>query len=147
MKRIVMLLAGFAALCGAQAQQTPLQKAWPDIQRLYQKAYPSFLEGGGVEYQMVFDRNGALLCGSETRRTDHAATTILTEMPPRFGFIIHTHRKGYAPQPSWGDTNTARKFGVPDYVLSLHELYVAMPDRTIHKVGDIRGNVEHVFLK
>jgi hypothetical protein len=149
MKRTTLFSAIFAVACGiAPAQRASLQRAWPEIQRLYSKAYTSFVQDGGQEYQMIFDHEGVLLYSSQIGKNDHVETTVPTAILPRLGFIVHTHTKEQAPQPSLVDASTAREFDVPDYVLSRNALYVAMPDRTIRKVGDIVfKKVNHIFLK
>lgn len=148
MKRIAMFLVALTTVCGAQtAQERLLQKAWPDIQRLYFRAVPSFVRGGGWEYQMIFDRDGRLLYGEEINQNRHTATTVPATILPRLGFIVHTHTMENFPWPSSGDMDTARKFGVPDYVLSCDELYVALPDRTVRRVGKIHRKGRLVFLE
>ncbi len=59
------------------------------------------------------------------------------EVPAGTQAIVHTHPKGYLPTPGPGDVLAAQKANAPNYVLTQKQLWVANPDGTTEKVGDV----------
>ena len=59
--------------------------------------------------------------------------------------FIHTHPPGTDQHPSQQDIAIAQRMGFPNYELSVFALWVAMPDGTSHKVGDV--NFKHGELE
>ncbi len=59
------------------------------------------------------------------------------EVPAGTQAIVHTHPKGYLPTPGPGDVPAAQKANAPNYVLTQKQLWVANPDGTTEKVGDV----------
>ena len=61
--------------------------------------------------------------------------------------IVHTHPFGTAPRPSDGDVAIAVKLGIPNYVLSCHALWVAMPDGEVAQVADVQWRHGQLVFK
>lgn len=74
---------------------------------------------------------------------DHAARTYMGYGKDEFSFTIDasgnpreiTSSHDFMHNSSPGDVNTAKHVGIPNYVLSQSELWVAEPDGSVHKVG------------
>jgi proteasome lid subunit RPN8/RPN11 len=50
--------------------------------------------------------------------------------------VIHTHPLEANPMPSGEDVTFAKKNGVPNYVVSVREIWVATPDGKVSKIAD-----------
>ena len=61
--------------------------------------------------------------------------------------IVHTHPFGTAPRPSDRDVAIAVKLGIPNYVLSCHALWVAMPDGEVAQVAYVQWRHGHLVFK
>ena len=125
---IVFAVAAFAQDAVLQVPAVQAQMA-----QLYKQAAGSYMTSDRIEYSFTVDITGQ----------PRAITSSHDSMKNYVKFfvgdlaIIHTHPNGADPRPSDGDVVTAKKCGVPNYELSQSALWVAMPDGTSHKVGDV----------
>ena len=85
------------------------------------------------EYSFTVNADGSV----SPIKTSGTAGKNAVEVPPGTQAIIHTHPADYEPTPSEADVKGAVATGVPDYVISHSEIYVANPDGTTAKVADI----------
>jgi proteasome lid subunit RPN8/RPN11 len=143
---VVGALALFLFLaCYANCQTAEPAIGSPAVQaqmyRLYSAAAASYFGQTSVEFSFTVDAAGSPreVTSSNERDTNHLL------FYPGDRAIVHTHPKGTDPRPSDGDIATAKKCGVPNYELSVSELWVATPDGKYHRVGSVR--VKHGVLE
>jgi len=85
------------------------------------------------EYSFTVDKDGKP-SGIVTSGTNDKNTVVV---PDGAQAVVHTHPSADHPYPSDADIAYAKSTGVPDYVISSNELWVANPDGTSEKVADI----------
>ena len=85
------------------------------------------------EYSFTVNADGSV----SPIKTSGTAGKNAVEVPPGTQAIIHTHPAGYKPEPGPGDVPAAQAANCPNYVLTQKELWVANPDGTTAKVGDV----------
>jgi len=85
------------------------------------------------EYSFTVDKDGKP-SGVVTSGTEDKNTVVV---PDGAQAVVHTHPSADHPYPSDADIAYAKSTGVPDYVISSNELWVANPDGTSEKVADI----------
>jgi proteasome lid subunit RPN8/RPN11 len=72
---------------------------------------------------------------------------VKSEVPSDAQALIHTHEPGVSPQPSRQDIEVAKQLGCPNYELSMFALWVANPDGTTAKVGDVEMKHGELVIK
>ena len=149
MKLIIIMVLALALASPVVAEETQHKHAVLKTQAVhaqmveaYKKAQPTFMpktmipagqQAQRQEYSFTVDKDGKPTDIS----TSGTAGKNAVEVPPGTQAIIHTHPADYKPTPSEADVKGAVATGVPDYVISRSEIYVANPDGTTAKVADI----------
>ena len=108
---------------------------------LYEKARLSFFGKSHYEYSFTYTDEGNVLPITSDRDYNQNSVRICTNTAG----IVHTHPAGTDKRPSPNDIEVAKRVGIPNYVLSQYELWVAMPDGRVQKVADVKfkkGKVE-----
>lgn len=60
--------------------------------------------------------------------------------------IVHTHPMSASFLPSPHDVQIAMQTGIPNYVLSVWQLWVALPNGEVKRVGNVRWKHGHVEI-
>ena len=142
-----VLLAMFAlcSLCFSTTTpdavlQTPAVQA--QLVTLYKRASLTYMNSDHhEEYSFTVKANGA---PNEITSSESFNSNVVVVKSSDTA-IVHTHPATCKPQPSPGDIQVAQRSGVPNYELSRDALYVAMPDGTVRKVGNV--NLKHGVLE
>ena len=149
MKLIIIMVLALALASPVVAEETQHKHAVLKTQAVhaqmveaYKKAQPTFMpktmipagqQAQRQEYSFTVDKDGKPTDIS-TSGTNDKNTVIV---PQGSTAVVHTHPIVDSPTPSEADVKGAVATGVPDYVISHSEIYVANPDGTTAKVADI----------
>jgi len=131
----VLLLLGTAC---AQEQVAGATQISPDelahLAPLYHAAAVSFVATDfQTEYSFTEQADGSFSKISSSNEHWHNRVTLYNNTVA----IFHTHPKDCSPRPSQDDIDVAKKNHVLNYVLSIYALWVAEPDGTVEKVGNV----------
>ena len=115
------------------------------IEKLYKNAIPTFIPSNEQnEHLIAVDTNSNKVVSSSDAdiNGDQEARHMKVSIPEH-SFIIHSHPVSGLPTPSPQDYQTASQIDRPNFVLSQHAIYVAMPGtnpntKTHIKVADVK---------
>jgi HK97 family phage portal protein len=110
---------------------------------LYKQAGNSYMGTDKQEHSFTVDANGKP--SAITSSHSSAANTLTVTKGDQA--IVHSHPKGTDPRPSEADIAIAKSEGIPNYELSRDELWVANPDGTTAKLGDVSWKNNEVSIK
>ena len=115
----------------AQILDAPVVRA--QMGKMYSQAIPTFVwRENSVEFSFTVRTSGVSPILSSNERMQNTLPLYGDEIA-----IIHTHPLASTAKPSDGDVHVAISHGIPNYVLSRTELWVALPDGTIRKLADV----------
>ena len=140
MKLIIIMVLALALASPVVAEETQhailkTQAVHDQMGKMYTNASHTWMGSSSSHEEYSFTVNAD---GSVTPiTTSGTANSNSVTVPAGTQAIIHTHPAGTKPEPGPGDVPAAQKGNCPNYVLSQHELWVANPDGTTAKVGDI----------
>ena len=99
---------------------------------LYKNAEETFYTINCEEFSFTYDVNGMTTKISSSHECNRNQVIIYTNTAG----IVHTHPDSER-QPSYVDIDVAKKFHIPNYVLSVDELWVALPSGESKRVAFI----------
>jgi len=120
------------------------EAVYAQMNKLYDSARPSYMGMNKFEHSFTVNKDGSVT-DITTSKTDKSNAVTVT--PGTTDAIIHTHPYGGDPHPSPGDFDVAKTAGCPNYELSRDELWVANPDGTQAKVGDVSWKHGEIVIK
>ena len=133
---------GSSSLAGGKHALLETPAVHAQMTAAYKKAQPTFMPAtmasAGTkiprnEYSFTVDKDGkpsdVVTSGTDNKNS--------IEVPAGAQAIVHTHPTADSPLPSEGDIAAAKAAGCPNYELSHSEIWVANPDGTTGKVGDV----------
>ncbi|HLX83803.1 MAG TPA: phage portal protein [Terriglobales bacterium] len=103
------------------------------LTKLYAEASPSYHGTDKIEHSFTVDGAGQ----PRNIQSSHDSAKSSVTVHPGDKTIVHSHPNGTDPKPSDADIAIAKQFGIPNYELSHNQLWVANPDGTTAKVGDV----------
>ena len=132
---VVITLLSFATTGGSDKHAVlKTQAVHAQMGVMYKKAAHTMMGNPThEEYSFTVNADGSVTPITTSGTANSNSVTV----PAGTQAIIHTHPAGTKPTPSEGDVLAAQKANCPNYALSQHELWVANPDGTTAKVGDI----------
>jgi HK97 family phage portal protein len=107
--------------------------AHTQMANLYNSASSGYSGQDKMEHSFTIDGSGK----PRAIQSSHSNSSNSVTVHPGDKAIVHTHPKGTDPKPSDADVAIAVKFGIPNYAMSADVIWVANPDGTTAKVGDV----------
>lgn len=113
------------------------------MSKMYTDASHTFMGASREEYSFTVNKDGSVT----PIKTSNTADKNTVDVPEGTQAIIHTHPAGDSPKPGPGDVHAAEQANCPNYALSQRALWVANPDGTTAKVGDVEWKHGEVVIK
>ena len=122
-----LLLAVLLTLIPASTENSILNR--PDVKHAIQKVWgETDAREDGTEYCFTIEPVGLIFYTG----VPYACTmTVYKETIA----TVHTHPTAGAPEPSYRDREDAKETKIPFYVISQHQVWVALPDGSAHLVS------------
>jgi hypothetical protein len=142
--RIVALLTSAAF---AQDQALKMRAVQAQMSKLYEDALRTFVpttNGSTRKAELSFTVKADGTPGPITSSGAWARNFLRVQQNDTA--IVHTHPLGTGARPSDCDTEIAVKLGIPNFEMSHHALWVAMPNGTAHKIADVQWNHGQLVL-
>jgi proteasome lid subunit RPN8/RPN11 len=104
---------------------------------LYERAAISLLSKNDcTEFSFTYDKDGTVHPIESSHASHETSVTITKRVTAG---IVHTHPLDGDPKPSQHDVEIAKKTGLPDYVLSSRQLWVALPSGKIKLIAFVEA--------